>query len=158
MMIATWTPERVDQLRNYVNAGMTCSQIAGEIGVSRNAVIGKLHRLGLAPGRTAAAPGRERPPRDRRPRFLIQRQMLREVPAGTPRSAEPQMAAPAAAAPVESARRCSLLELAEDRCRWPIDDSGETAFAFCGNDSIEGLSYCAGHARMAYRPPARRRA
>src|SRR5262245_41077484 len=45
-----WTTERVDQLRNCVIAGLTCSEIAGEIGVSRNAVIGKLHRLGLSTG------------------------------------------------------------------------------------------------------------
>ena len=47
---ATWNPERVEQLRSFVVAGLTCSQIAAEIGVSRNAVIGKIHRLGLGRG------------------------------------------------------------------------------------------------------------
>ena len=54
----TWSTERVEQLRSFVTAGLTCSQIAAEIGVTRNAVIGKIHRLGLGPGRPAAAPGR----------------------------------------------------------------------------------------------------
>ena len=84
MMIATWTKERVEQLRGYVNAGLTCSQIADEIGVTRNAVIGKIHRLGLAPGRPAGRPARERPPRDRRPRSLPQRGLLHLIYAQAP--------------------------------------------------------------------------
>ena len=153
-MSETWTQERVDQLRSYITAGLTCSQIADEIGVTRNAVIGKIHRLGIGPGRTAAAPARPRPPGVRRPRFS-QRNLLRVVYAQAPRVAETTDVEPA---PIESAQRCSLLELAHGKCRWPLSDPAKADFAFCGNDSIAGLSYCAGHARMAYRFPARRRA
>ena len=53
-----WTTERVAMLRTYFNAGLSCAQIAQEIGVSRNAVIGKMNRLGLSRGRRTAAPGR----------------------------------------------------------------------------------------------------
>ena len=60
MLIVTWTKERVDALRNYVDAGMSCSQIAGEIGVTRNAVIGKIHRLGLSGRAAPTRPGRVR--------------------------------------------------------------------------------------------------
>lgn len=155
MMIATWTQERVEQLRSYVNAGLTCGQIADEIGVTRNAVIGKIHRLGLAPGRTAGRPARDRPPRDRRPRPFTQHQVLRLVYAQAPRVTD---VAAVGLTAVESAQRCSLLELAQGKCRWPINDPGQADFAFCGNDSIPSLSYCTGHARMAYRFPARRRA
>ena len=137
----TWTPERVELLQTYVKAGLTCSQIAGEIGVSRNAVIGKIHRLGLAPGRPAAAPARERPPRVRRPRLFPPR--LRVVSS--------QMTAAETAPEIDSARSCSLLELAQGRCRWPINDPRNADFAFCGNDALAGFSYCLGHARMAYR-------
>ena len=52
----TWTAERVALLRSYANAGLSCAQIAAEIGVTRNAVIGKLNRLGLSRGRS----GRDR--------------------------------------------------------------------------------------------------
>jgi GcrA cell cycle regulator len=154
MIIATWTQERVAQLQAYVNAGLTCSQIADEIGVTRNAVIGKIHRLGLSPGRTAGRPARERPPRDRPPRSS-QRQLLRLVYAQTPCDAE---TAAVGLTPVESAQRCSLFELTHGKCRWPINDPGNADFAFCGNDSIAVFSYCTGHARMAYRFPTRRRA
>src|SRR5579863_5045861 len=156
--IATWNPERVAQLRNFVSAGLTCSQIAAEIGVTRNAVIGKIPRLGLGPGRPAAAPGRTCPPRTRRPRFSPQRPLLRLISADAPRA---DGGAPTAAL-VESAQRCSLLELAQGKCRWPIGDDGSSAgaadFVFCGNEAVAGFPYCAGHARMAYRFPERRRA
>jgi GcrA cell cycle regulator len=154
--VETWNPDRVAQLRSFVGAGLTCSQIAAEIGVTRNAVIGKIHRLGLGPGRPAAAPGRACPPRTRRPRLSSQRQMLRLISADTPHAG----GAPEAGA-LDSAQHCSLLELANGKCRWPVADqglSGARGFVFCGNEAAAGFSYCAGHARMAYRSSERRRA
>ena len=153
----TWNPERVAQLRAYVGAGLTCSQIAAEIGVTRNAVIGKIHRLGLGPGRPAAALGRPCPPRTRRPRLPSQRQLLRLIGAGVPQTDD---ATTAEAAPVNTAQCCSLLELGHDKCRWPVSERGGSAadFVFCGHQAAAGFSYCAGHARMAYRSPERRRA
>jgi len=155
MTIETWTPERVEQLRTCVVSGLTCSQIAAEIGVTRNAVIGKIHRLGLSPGRPAGAPARSSPPRARRPRLPSQRQLLRLIGAEAP--CVPHETGPEPVL-VESAQRCSLLELAQGKCRWPVGDPSSADFAFCGNEAIAGFSYCAGHARMAYRVPARRRA
>jgi GcrA cell cycle regulator len=155
MTLATWNTERVEQLRHFVGAGLTCSQIAAEIGVTRNAVIGKIHRLGLGPGRPAAAPGRPCPPRLRRPRASTQRALLRLITADAPDTTADGALETAV---VESAQLCSLLELARGRCRWPVGDPGKTDFAFCGNETAAGFSYCAGHARMAYRPAARRRA
>lgn len=155
MTIAPWTPERVEQLRTYVATGLTCSQIAAEIGVTRNAVIGKIHRLGLSQGRHANAAAGVCSQRARRPRLPSRRRLLRLISVEAPSVADEVGAEPA---PVESAQRCSLLELAQGKCRWPIGDPGGADFAFCGNEAIAGFSYCAGHARMAYRAPARRRA
>jgi GcrA cell cycle regulator len=153
MTTQTWTPERIDQLRNCVVAGLTCSQIAAAIGVTRNSIIGKIHRLGLAPGRPPAASGRRRaapaaPPRhtQRRALRMVRTQVLEYADALEP------------AAQIDGAQRCSLLELAPGSCRWPISDPGKSDFGFCGHEVIAGVSYCAGHARMAYRLPARRRA
>jgi len=149
---ATWNPERVAQLRNFVGAGLTCSQIAAEIGVTRNAVIGKIHRLGLGPGRPVAAPGRASPPRIRLRPLRTQQQLLRAIQAQAPLLAD----ASPGRVEVESAQRCSLIELKEGKCRWPISDPGAADFAFCGNEVTAGFSYCAGHARMAYRSSAGR--
>ena len=155
MSIETWTAERVEQLRSYVSTGLTCSQIAAEIGVTRNAVIGKISRLGLSPGRNAAAAAGSGAARVRRPRVQTQRQFLRLMFAETPCIADEAATGLVA---IDSAQRCSLLELGQDKCRWPVSDAGDADFAFCGNAAIKGFSYCTGHARMAYRSSARRRA
>jgi GcrA cell cycle regulator len=137
---ATWTPER-----------MTCSQIAAAIGVSRNAVIGKIHRLGLSSGRPAGAPARANcPPRARHPRGPTQRRLLRLAYAQTPLDAIMSDVV------VISLHPCSLVDIDHHQCRWPIGDPASPKFLFCGNDAIRGFAYCVGHARMAYRPSARR--
>ncbi len=165
MTIAPWTAERVERLRTFVATGMTCSQIAAEIGVTRNAVIGKIHRLGLSTERPAAgaaagaAPAGSCPQRARRPRLSARRQLLRLVSPAAPSGTSEIVCEPV---PVDSAQNCSLLELTQGKCRWPLsnggNDSAAADFVFCGNETAAGFSYCAGHARMAYRLPARRRA
>jgi len=156
MTLETWTPERVEQLRNFVVTGLSCSQIAAEIGVTRNAVIGKIHRLGLSPARPPGGSARSCPPRARRPRAAGQRAPLRLLFADGAPAAD---TAPASAA-VDSEKPCSLIELEHNKCRWPIaGTAGDCAdFVFCGNEAAAGFSYCAGHARIAYRTPQRRRA
>lgn len=135
----TWNAERIALLRDYVTAGLSCRQIADEIGVSRNAVIGKLNRLGLSRGRNPAVPrARVGPSSARRPQVLTQRLALKALFASEP-----------IADNVVSVEPCSLLNIAPHRCRWPIGASAD--FTFCGNIAADGVSYCAGHARMAYR-------
>jgi len=157
MTVVTWTPERVEQLRTCIATGLTCSEIAAEIGVTRNAVIGKIHRLGLAPGRHVSESAPEHAPRARHSRPSSQRRLLRLIFADR---ALPDKATDAeltnVAAAVESTRPCSLLELAACKCRWPVSNASASAVVFCGNEAVGGLAYCAGHARMAYRIPGRR--
>jgi GcrA cell cycle regulator len=54
--------------------------------------------------------------------------------------------------PIYNGHRCSLFELTEEKCRWPIGNPGAADFCFCGNEPIRGLPYCVGHTRIAYRP------
>jgi GcrA cell cycle regulator len=148
---ATWTAERIEALRACVERGMTCSQIAAAIGVSRNAVIGKIHRLGLSSGRPAGAATRATcPPRARHSRGPTQRRLLRLAYAHAP--LEEIMSDIA----VVSTHPCSLIDIDTHQCRWPIGDPAASNFLFCGNDAIAGFAYCVGHARMAYRTSARR--
>jgi GcrA cell cycle regulator len=154
MTLETWTPERVEQLRSFVVTGLTCSQIAAQIGVSRNAVIGKIHRLGLSSGRPPGGAARSCPPRARHPRAPSQGRLLRLMWSDGARAGNTE-SGPAA---VASAQPCSLLDLERGKCRWPLGNTGAGDFSFCGNAAADGISYCAGHARMAYRVPARRSA
>ena len=150
----TWTDERLELLKSHFAAGLTCRQIADDIGVSRNAVIGKLSRLNLTRGKNAEAsrPARKDAANGPRARSVprLQYRMLQNV------YAEPEPGA--CDQPIHNEHCCSLLELTEARCRWPISTPGAADFCFCGNPPVEGLPYCAGHTRLAYRPGSRQRA
>jgi GcrA cell cycle regulator len=149
----TWTAERIELLKSRFEAGLSCREIAGEIGVSRNAVIGKLSRLSLVSEKSGDAPRSARKDAARGPRRKsvprLQHQMLEAL------YGEAQPAADDA--PIHNGHCCSLLELTGERCRWPIGTPGAADFCFCGNMPIEGLPYCAGHSRLAYQPGSRQR-
>ena len=161
---ATWSSDRVERLKRCFDAGLTCSQIAREIGVTRNAVIGKMNRLGLSrprdmfakPLRRAAGLAGPKTPRAWRPKrsrlnIFTQREILKAAfPVREPREEIPII-------PIHNGRGCTLLELGERKCRWPISDPGANDFCFCGNEPVAGLPYCLGHAQIAYRRAGRQR-
>jgi GcrA cell cycle regulator len=150
-----WTSERVELLKKFFDAGLSCSQIACEIGTTRNAVIGKMHRLGLSRPKNLFADrikARRAPKDSWRPKTL--RPKLRGLSISAQREAL-RAAYPGSAvheAVIDSPHKCSLLELSPAQCRWPISEPGSADFGFCANPSVDGFSYCAGHARLAYRP------
>jgi GcrA cell cycle regulator len=145
----TWTTERVELLKTRFAAGLSCREIAADIGVSRNAVIGKISRLNLTRDNEPRRIVRNDEAKRRRTKSVprLQYQMLRQLYDGDRRTAEPET--------ISSEHRCSLLELSEQRCRWPISTPGTDDFCFCGNLPLDGLPYCAGHTRIAYRPRQR---
>jgi GcrA cell cycle regulator len=160
-----WTDERVELLKKLWAEGLSASQIAAELGgVTRNAVIGKVHRLGLS-GR-AKAPS-SAIPRPRKPRAASTGiRMSRPAARGNTALARQAIVAydletEAEPEPLENivpiGQRCSLLELSDAKCRWPIGDPGATDFFFCGGRPVGELPYCAYHARIAYQPVADRR-
>ena len=151
-ILSIWTTERVEQLKRCFEAGLTCREIAVDIGVSRNAVIGKLSRLNLTReprDDDAARPARKASPRS--PRARTVRHQIRML------QAEYGDAPVADELPIENGHCCSLLELDEQHCRWPVETPDATDFRFCGNRPVDGLPYCAGHARLAYQPNSRLR-
>jgi GcrA cell cycle regulator len=145
----TWTTERVDLLKSHFEAGLSCREIAVSIGVSRNAVIGKLSRLNLTRGAANAEPRPRKAAKERGTRSVpqLQYRMLRALYPDEPREE----------APIASEARCSLFELSNERCRWPISTPGAADFCFCGNTPLDGMPYCSGHTRLAYRPGSRAR-
>jgi GcrA cell cycle regulator len=155
-----WTEERVAELKKLWAEGHSASQIAKRLGsVTRNAVIGKVHRLGLS-GRATPSRPVKRPPRLARPK---PQQLPRQARAGgaSPREATAPLPITEAEANVEPQRlpngdMVTVLTVKDTMCKWPIGDPADTAFGFCGHATQEGSPYCAEHARVAFQPAKKR--
>ena len=162
MTVMTWTDDRVEQLKKLWEGGLSASQIAAELGnVTRNAVIGKVHRLGLS--------GRAKSPSSAAPRPLKTRpvaqqmvRMSRPVARGNTALAqnyeiemEPDPVTYDNVVPM--IQRLTLVELNEATCHWPIGDPSSSEFYFCGGKALQSLPYCAHHSRIAYQPASDRR-
>ena len=159
-LLMGWTDERVDVLKKLWLDGLSASQIAKQLGgVTRNAVIGKVHRLGLS--------GRAAPSQPARPVFKAPRP-ARPVTTATPsaprRVAEPVVTTTTSGPPpignaappthivrVEAPGSATVLTLGAHMCKWPIGDPSSDEFTFCGRRASEGV-YCVDHARVAYQP------
>jgi GcrA cell cycle regulator len=140
----SWTDERVDQLKNLWTEGLSASQIARVLGgVTRNAVISKVHRLGLA--------GRATPTRSERPRVPSAPRMPR-MPRISARPIEEPAAIEEPPVTLEDGAHVSILAINDRMCRWPIGDPSTSEFHFCGHMPKAGSPYCEAHARKAYQP------
>jgi len=157
----SWTDERVELLKKLWSDGLSASQIAGELGgITRNAVIGKVHRLGLSGRAKSASAAVPRPRKARSPSHML-RLARASIRGNTALAHAYDLEAEAAPELIENiipiGQRRTILELTEQTCRWPIGDPGSSDFFFCGGNTVNGLPYCAYHARLAYQPPADRR-
>jgi GcrA cell cycle regulator len=161
-----WNDERVELLKKLWAEGLSASQIAGRLGgVTRNAVIGKVHRLGLSGRATTSRMKSLRPrPRANAAAANAKRPMkTRFGSVGTsPVRSLYQPDAEPYTSPVEElvipmAERKSIQTLGDCNCRWPIGDPQLADFHFCGKDKVMGLPYCEFHARRAFQPAQPRR-
>lgn len=152
----SWNDERVELLKKLWSEGLSASQIAGRLGsVTRNAVIGKVHRLGLS-GRATTSRMKSHRPRQRVAKRVAK---ARFTNVGNPafRSLYQMEAEPFTPAVEELVipvnERKYIQTLSECSCRWPIGDPQLADFHFCGKDKVAGLPYCEFHARRAFQPP-----
>jgi GcrA cell cycle regulator len=168
-----WTDDRVERLKKLWSEGLSASQIAAQLGgVSRNAVIGKVHRLSL-PGRakaggTTVARSQKRATvtTQARPTSFAPRTVTRTVtrPSGATMLKEEvevevfeEMETSSNNVVVPIFKRVPLIRLTERTCKWPIGDPLKEDFCFCGNDSPDSSPYCGFHQKLAYQPSAERR-
>lgn len=181
-----WTDERVELLKKLWSEGLSASQIAAQLGgVSRNAVIGKVHRLKLS-GRgktTTAAPRSKKPapapvaaPRPTTTSSSSMSSGSASAPQPTMRATvmktsgaaalQAEILADAVAEPiirsnenvvVPISRHLTLLQLTERTCKWPVGDPLHEDFHFCGHESGESSPYCSYHSKLAFQPTAERR-
>lgn len=170
----SWTRERVELLKKFWSEGLSASQIAAQLGgVSRNAVIGKVHRLKLpGRGKTAQAVSRTQKTPISPPSSCIRRTTSTGMPTDAPSCSVGATALkmefvaedvietdiPAKSdVVVPISRQLNLLQLSENTCRWPVGDPLSSDFHFCGADSSENSPYCAFHAKIAFQPISERR-
>ena len=165
-----WTDEIVEQLKQHWIDGKSASQIAGLLGngVTRNAVIGKVHRLGLAgraktPSTSIPRPRRLAPP----PVHRVAGPRLSSPAPRMMRGATAFALAPQALSELESQEefesvvlpmslRVTIIELKESMCRWPLGDPATSEFRYCGSPAASG-PYCTYHGGLAYQPAQDRR-
>ncbi len=145
-----WTDERVETLKKLWLDGLSASQVAKSLGggVTRNAVIGKVHRLGLS--------GRAAPSQPLRPVLKTPRP-ARPAPVAAPvRRVETTAAAPSPQFACEEVGSATVLTLGAHMCKWPIGDPSSDGFSFCGRRMGVDGPYCIEHARLAYQPQQKR--
>jgi GcrA cell cycle regulator len=160
----SWNNERVELLKKLWSEGLSASQIASRLGsVTRNAVIGKVHRLGLS-GRATTTRMKSHRPRPRpgaqakriapKSRFgMLPSSPLRQIFAPDADPFTPQYEE----LDIPLAERRSIETLTECDCRWPIGDPQNADFHFCNRKKVTGLPYCEFHARRAFQPVQPRR-
>ena len=144
----SWTQERIEELTRLWEAGQSASQIGRVLGMSKNAVIGKAHRLKLparpSPIRTGGAAPR---PATR----AMPRPVLRQRPAGSgPARPRLETVAAVAPAPPRVAPRAVRRRSDGRGCLWPIGHPGDADFHFCGDEAVPGKPYCNVHCAKAY--------
>ena len=176
----SWTDERVETLSRLWLEGKSASQISAILGggLTRNAVIGKVHRLGLAGrGKPPASGPTDEPhaaavgapaPRRMAPRSV----QMSAAPAASamPRmqgntalalsQAQPETMRPAMAPEdvvIPLSLRVTIVELRETMCKWPLGDPSSNDFRYCGSPSSGGTPYCQHHGKIAYQPTQDRR-
>lgn len=144
-----WTDDRVEELKKLWAEGHSASQIAARMGgVTRNAVIGKVHRLGLS-GRAAPAKPKSVVTESPRlaqsedtaaPRAGLERKPVRSVLRDLPPITDIGLG------------RATVSSIGNNQCKWPIGDPASDDFHFCGQPTTGGKPYCAYHVQLAFQP------
>jgi GcrA cell cycle regulator len=159
-----WTEKRLRYLRRRWSEGARAREIGAALGVSANAVIAKIHRLGIArlspyggaPGRRLAL--RNIPPAARPQYARRGASSSRRAPAASPLLPDKHDLENARLdAQIPLPQRRSLLALRDDSCRWPVGEPASPSFFFCGGEVARNKPYCAVHCARAYRAPQARR-
>lgn len=161
----TWTEQKIQMLKDMWGNGYSASEIANRLGdITRNAVIGKAHRMKLSAGPVASGAkrvsGTVAPPTGilkakttasmKSPRKTSMLRSLPNVPAPTSTASYTREHYNPSDAFKKKGEGIAVTKAGERHCRWPVGDPRSPEFRFCGCNAHDGLPYCLDHARVAY--------
>lgn len=168
MAAVDWTPERTKTLIALWEEGLPTSEIGRRLDVTKNAVVGKVHRLGLkkraspirAQGAAKAAPAKEKAPIKATAKPVAEKPAVAEADvkvAVEPAPAPAPVSAPVKTKPRDKSKVVRLESLNNSMCSWPEGEPGTPEFHFCGEPSLPDKPYCAEHCARAYVKPSKER-
>ncbi len=146
----SWTDEKVEKLKKLWKKGLTTVEIGKALGISKNAVVGKAHRLQLesrpSPIKKAGEPKVEKPQVKIEVKKEVAKKETVETPVKTPEAKVKKVVLKNNTAE----KFVTLMDVTATSCRWPIGDPNEPDFHFCDKEAIEGKPYCLEHCAQAY--------
>ncbi|MCW8835412.1 MAG: GcrA family cell cycle regulator [Rhodospirillales bacterium] len=158
-MSADWTPERIETLTELWGQGLSAAEIGARLGITKNAVVGKVHRLALpkrpSPIKRERPAGKAAPKAATKPAAKAAKPARTSAPSAPAETAKPTAArkpAPVAKSPAKAVpgQVITLNSLKSGMCAWPSGDPGTEEFHFCGEKIVPGKPYCADHCAKAY--------
>ncbi len=169
-----WTDEMVEQLKKMWQEGLTTGEIGKRLNVSKNSIVGKVHRLGLsgrpspikkkedepqAPKNVEKKAAQPQPAEPRAPKETV-KETTAPVRARHVEKETESKTAPLPTTKTEKAQKniynLSLTDLDNHTCRWPLGDPKDENFHFCGKKVRVGQTYCDEHAAVAYVKPGKK--
>ena len=133
----TWNEENIEKLKALVNKGLPVTKIAESLGISRGSAMGKISRMKLQLLGKISNP---KVRKQKENKMMITGNATISATIPTPHFSIAE----------------AVINLKYDDCRWPLGDTSDINFAFCGNKSVENKSYCEYHCAMAYIAPVKR--
>lgn len=130
----TWTPEKIKSLKKLWQKGKSTVEIGKALGISKNAVVGKVHRLELAA----------------RPSPIKSAGAVKKTTAKTADKASGKSGVKSQSKTKVKNDKVTLMDLKLTSCRWPIGDPKDADFHFCGKPAQTGKPYCPEHCKLAY--------
>lgn len=152
-----WTDEMVESLKQMWKKGLTTNEIAKNLGVSKNSIVGKVHRLNLT-----ARPSPIKKKEDMPAPCEVKAEETVETKQEAVVEKEPLMTKTETVKPAVSEGKnknnsyIKLTELDNHTCRWPIGDPKDDNFCFCGKKVRSGQTYCEEHSALAYVKPGKK--
>jgi GcrA cell cycle regulator len=147
-----WNEDTIGRLRAFWAEGLSTAEIGRRMGVSKNAIVGKAHRLNLTARPSPIRRDGEKAPRRRQPRRAQGATLpalaasMTPMPVLEPPPRLPERSAPPALRAIPAPRAGARVT----PCCWPIGEPGTRSFRFCDVDAIAGKPYCNEHSALAY--------